>query len=93
MRKITQMAYGAFCSNTPLETSNTQVVVAGDVTEMYLFGNKIARKFGDKTEITLAGWNTTTTRERLRAFANVCSKQGQAYINGKAVSDCEWVTL
>lgn len=93
MRKITQMAYGAFCSDTSLETSNTQVVVTKNTTEMYLFGNKIARKVGDKIEITLAGYNTMTTRERLSAFANVYTKQGQAYINGKAVSDDEWVTL
>lgn len=93
MRKITQKAKIAFDANLSFSESNTQVVVTGDVTEMYLFGNKIARKFGNKTEITLAGWNTVTTRERLGAFANVYTRQGQAYINGKAVSNCEWVTL
>lgn len=93
MRKITQQAKAAFDANLSFGGGNTQVVVIGDITEMYLFGNKIARKSGNKTEITLAGWNTTTTRERLSAFANVYTRQGQAYINGKAVSDYEWVTL
>jgi len=93
MRQITQRAKQAFDNNTPFCESNTQVIVMRDVTEMYLFGNKIARKFGDKTTISLAGWNTNTTRERLNAFANVYTRQGQAYINGKAVSDTEWVEV
>lgn len=93
MRKITQQAKAAFDTNLSFGGGNTQVIVTEDTTEMYLFGNKIARKFGNKIEITLAGWNTKTTRERLSAFARVITKQGQAYINGKAVSDYEWVTL
>lgn len=93
MRQITQRAKQAFDNNTPFCESNTQVIVMRDITEMYLFGNKIARKFGDEIKITLAGWNTNTTRERLNAFASVYTRQGQAYINGKAVSDTEWITL
>ena len=93
MRKITQEAKRAFDANLSFGGGNTQVIVTEDTTEMYLFGNKIAQKLGNRIEITLAGWNTTTTRERLSAFANVYTRQGQAYINGKAVSDYEWVTL
>jgi len=93
MRQITKRAKAAFDTNTPFCESNTQVIVMRGVTEMYLFGNKIARKFGDEIKITLAGWNTNTTRERLNAFARVSTCKGQAFINGKAVSDNEWVTL
>lgn len=93
MRKITQQAKAAFDANLSFGGGNTQVIVTKNATEMYLFGNKIARKVGDKIEITLAGWNTNTTRERLSAFASVYTRQGQAYINGKAVSDYEWVAL
>lgn len=93
MRKITKDAKRAFDLNIPFNQSNTQVIVMRDITEMYLFGNKIARKFGNEIKISLAGWNTNTTRERLNAFARVSTKLGQAFINGKAVSDNEWVTL
>lgn len=93
MRKITKDAKRAFDLNIPFNQGNTQVIVMRDITEMYLFGNKIARKFGNEIKISLAGWNTNTTRERLNAFASVSTKLGQAFINGKAVSDNEWVTL
>lgn len=93
MRQITKEAKWAFDRNINFSKSNTKILVMGDITEMYLHGNKIARKFGHKISISLAGWNTVTTRERLSAFAAVYSRKGQAYINDKPVSNNEWIEL
>lgn len=93
MRQITQEATEAFNGNYHFSKSNTKVLVIGDITEMYLFGNKIARKLGNEIYITLANWNTATTRERLSGLASIHLKQGQTYVNGKAVSNNEWILV
>lgn len=62
MRKITQHAVNALLSGGTFKQGNTQVI-DGD---MYLHGNHIAMIRNDGTILlTLAGLNTTTTRERL----------------------------
>lgn len=90
----------AFYNNEKFSSGNTQVSDKG----IFLHGNKIAewqslyaplKKDGNmKINITLAGWNTSTTRERLNGLkgVRVTTKQGQAYLNGKAW-DGEWVTV
>ena len=95
MRKITQMAYGAFCSNTPLKASNTEVKVYEDETRLYLFNNLIAiknRKTGE-IQISFSGWFSNTTKERLRPFANIETKKGNVFVNGEEVNSLEWVTV
>ena len=51
--------------------------------EVYLHGNKIAwRSSGNGLELTLAGWPTVTTRERLNAILYVegfNAKAGESY--------------
>ena len=97
MRKITEKAVNAFESNIDFKSSNTKVC-RGDY---YLHDNKIAEFTSlfpnDKNKsinITLAGWNTNTTRERLNGLkgVRVTTKQGQAYLNGEKW-DGEWVTV
>ena len=87
----------AFYSNTKFNKDNTTVNEHG----IFLHGNKIAEfqslfpNDGNKNiNITLAGWNTNTTRERLNGLTGVSvnTKQGQAYLNGKAW-DGEWITV
>lgn len=95
MRKITQMAYGAFITDTPLCNSNTVVKVFEDETRMELFGNLIARKNRrtGEIEISFAGWFSNTTKERLRAFASITTKNGNVYVNGEEVNSFEWVQV
>ena len=95
MRKITQMAYGAFMSDTPLHSSNTTVKVFDDETQMELFGNLIAiknRRTG-KISISFSGWFSNTTKERLRAFADITTKNGNVFVNGEEVNSFEWVEV
>ena len=96
MRKITQEAVDAFEGGYKLSKQNMSVNEFG----MFLHGNKIAEftsLFKDSSRdinITLAGWNTNTTRERLNGLegVRVSTKQGQAYLNGEKW-DGEWVTI
>lgn len=97
MRKITEKACEAFYSNAPYKNSNTEVNGQG----YFLHGHKIAEHNslflddGNKLiNITLAGWNTNTTLERLNGLkgVRVSTKQGQAYLNGEKWNG-EWVTV
>ncbi len=97
MRKITTEACDAFENDQNFKSSNTEVKDG----RMFLFGNLIA-EFEDNIKgngnnninITLAGWNSNTTRERLNGLRGVSvnTKQGQAYLNGKPW-DGEWITI
>lgn len=97
MRKITREACEVFYSRGDMTKANMCVVTESEgTTTMYLHNNAIARlsASGDKLEITLAGWNTNTTRERLNGLkgVRVSTKQGQAYLNGEKW-DGEWITI
>jgi hypothetical protein len=95
-RKITQETIDAFNNNYIYKNSNTEVNEHG----LFLHGNKIAKytshyKDGNRDiNITLAGWNTNTTRERLNGLegVRVSTKQGQAYLNGNAWNG-DWITI
>ena len=74
MNKISQDAALAFACNKPFTRSNTQVSVQGAGVGLSLHGNDIAGKHGDgDVSITLAGWNTATTRDRLNAVLHESS--------------------
>lgn len=97
MRKITKEAVKAFYGDYKFSSGNTTVNDFG----YFLHGNKIAEhnslfnNDGNKLiNITLAGWNTNTTRERLNGLkgVHVTTKKGQAYLNGIAW-DGNWVTV
>lgn len=97
MRKITRSACDAFINGYNFKMANTEVNDRG----YFLHGNKIAefesvfKNDGNKNfNITLAGWNTNTTRERLNGLPGVriTTKQGQAYLNGQPW-DGGWVTI
>lgn len=97
MRKITREAVEAFEGGYNLHKQNMMVNEFG----MFLHGNKIAEfeslnknDVNRNINITLAGWNTNTTRERLNGLSgvNVSTKLGQAYLNGEKW-DGEWITI
>ena len=82
MRKITAKATEHFLSAKEFSQSNTQVKVKEWVVSLYLHGNKIAYypkglKYG--MFISLAGWNTVTTKERLKGITRVFTKKWKTY--------------
>lgn len=94
MRKITRDAVDAFYGGYNYKNSNTEVIHEGTATVYLLHNNGIARRINDKIAISLAGWNTNTTRERLNGLrgVKVTTKKGQAYLNGEKW-DGEWITV
>ena len=95
-RQITKQAQQAFRENRNFKLSNTEVHADCTGTYMYLFGNLIARKVGERVQVTLAGWDTLTTRERLHNLTENCKLshiKGKSYIQGKEISTTEWVQV
>jgi len=91
MRKITQDIADAFNARKSMTRSGTGAT-STDGEAIFLHGNKIVERREDGVFVTLAGWNTTTTRERLKPFASVSTKQGQAFLNGK-LWDGSWAKV
>ena len=67
MRKVTREITDAFFERRPRKCGNTRT----DGTTIWLHGNAIARHANNgDIEITLAGWDTATTRERLHGIGS-----------------------
>jgi hypothetical protein len=75
MRKVTREVTDAFFNRRPRKCGNTRT----DGTTIWLHGNAIARHSDlahptpENVEITLAGWDTVTTRERLNGIGRRAS--------------------
>ena len=68
MKKISQNIATSFLAGKPLQIDNTYT----DGKKVFLHSNLIAKKIHpDKLEISLAGYPTMTTRERLNSILNV----------------------
>ena len=67
MRKVTQKIANAFINGESLKIKNTET----DGQSVWLHGNMIARKTDNGLEVTLAGWNTVTTRERVNGICEL----------------------
>ena len=97
-RQITENAINAFLAGRNFKQSNTEVKYSkyNCVSVMYLFDNEIAiyNPVNKVLEITTAGWNTVTTRERLNGLPNVSvtQRKGQLFLNGQPW-DGELVTI
>ena len=84
MKKISQNIATSFLAGKPLQIDNTYT----DGEKVFLHSNLIAKKIHpDKLEISLAGYPTMTTRERLNSILNVFGfdhyiqqKEGKQYI-------------
>lgn len=89
MRKITEQAVGAFLKGHNFKSDNTEVNTTNNNVGYYLHDNLIALKSGDKIEVSLAGWNTSTTRERLNGIpgVSISTRKGQAYLNGNPIDN------
>ena len=90
MRQIEKAMCAAVEAHFNWHCSNTQVKVNGNEVEVYLHGNLICKKQGGVASFTLAGWNSNTTRSRLRALGvsvRCCDYTPQMEVNG------EWVDI
>lgn len=64
MRKVTKKIVNAFVARKPASDSNSFT----DGNALYLHNNKIAEWRDGDVWITTAGWDTTTTKERLNSL-------------------------
>ena len=94
-REITKQAIRAFLNDENFKLSNTEVHTDCTGTYLYLFNNLIAKKVRTRISVSLAGYNTLTTIERLNGIPNVSitTRKGQAVLNGRNITDTEWVTI
>ena len=96
-RQITEIISRKFMNDESYRLSNSEVRRDFETTRLYLFGNLIARKkVGErKFEITMAGYSTPTTRERLNGLPNVriSQKNYAQYLNGKEIDTDAWYTI
>ena len=79
MSKIHQKVIKAFLEGKSCKVSNTMT----NGSELFLFNNCIARRDRERIQVTTAGWNTVTTRDRLSMLPGVwvrCRK-GNLQIN------------
>ncbi|MBW2672469.1 MAG: hypothetical protein JRD89_03515 [Deltaproteobacteria bacterium] len=87
MRKITQDAAHAFNAGRTLCRDNTTVAVDPDGEVMLcLHGNLIAKRTADgRLFVRTAGWDTTTTKERLNGLGDVqvYHERRVLHLNGK----------
>lgn len=91
-RQITKEIVKAFMEGTNKKVSNSEVHADCTGVYMYLFGNLIAVRCNQRIKVTLAGWNTATTRERLNGIPRVSiqQKKGRAYLNGEPMEENAW---
>lgn len=98
MRTITKKAVAAFLAHKRVSLDNTSVDTStdGNMAYLSLHGNVIANrnKTTGELNITTAGWNTTTTKERLNGIpgVQVHTKAYQLYLNDKPW-DGSWTTV
>jgi hypothetical protein len=96
MRKVSKKIAEAFKARQSASLDNSRT----DGQAFYLHGNKIAEWRGDELWISTAGWDTSTTRERLNAILWTCMvplsrvhrKAGQLHLNGEPW-DGGWVKI
>lgn len=85
MRKITRDACNAFIAARDWASGNTTVIAEPDRVRMYLHGNCIAESVpgcDDESRIvriTLAGWPTPTTRERVNGLLDALGLGARVY--------------
>jgi hypothetical protein len=108
MRKITQMACDAFINGRDFTLGNTHVYhdSKSGMTRMLLHGNLIAEQGHCKLIVSLAGWPTPTTRERVNGLLDSLNvnrrfyQRDHAQYFGSTIDDSEqeiaadeWLTV
>lgn len=102
MRKVTKQIAEAFKKGQSLTIKNTKT----DGQSVWLHGNEIARKTDYGIEVTLAGWPTVTTRERVdgilqiyKTNMRIVQRNGEQRAislasdcqSGVAIHECDWI--
>ena len=67
MRKVTREIAEAFYHGKSKSVGNTSC----NADRVLLHGNEIARRIGTRLELTMCGWGTPTTRERLNGICDM----------------------
>ena len=96
MRKITKQAVESFTYGETFKSANTKVTFENGISKMFLHDNLIAVMDDSRNiEVSLAGWNTKVTRERLNGIPgfSIYTSQGQAYLNGNPIEDDKFYTI
>tara|TARA_R100001015_G_C4438263_1_gene32816 strand:+ start:82 stop:378 length:297 start_codon:yes stop_codon:yes gene_type:complete len=94
MRKVTKQIAEAFAEGVNKTVGNTTTTGFS----VFLHGNKIVEMDpSGNVYMSLAGWNTPTTRERLNGIAEVLGlkarfyqKNFTPYLNGEVISSYGW---
>ena len=90
MRKVTEQVTAAFLARQSRTVGNTST----DGASLFLHGNKIAEHIGPNLiRVTLAGWDTATTRNRLAALVSVHRSKGATMLQGKPMDPGQWYTV
>lgn len=93
MRNIEAML-AAVCKRANWKCSNTNVEVFNDELSVILHGNYIYRIVDGVKWFTLAGWDTLTTRNRLRALGvDLKRKNGKTCYNGIEIDSNKWYNV
>lgn len=93
MKKVTETIAKSLEQGSKKSLGNTMT----DGNAVFLHGNKIAEWRENGLHMSLAGWNTVTTRERLNGIAQVLGlkvgftqKAFEPYLNGKLIDENAW---
>ena len=98
MKKIEEQMVEAICKRKNWQKDNTSVRFVGEVAEVYLFGNLIAKVRPKNISIWDGHHRTVTTKSRLNALlyhTNICvfQKDYQWYIRRGDVLPCNFGSL
>jgi len=88
MRVVTKTIKAAFENGVSKTVQNT----CTNGKSVFLHGNEIIKRENGKVMVSLCGWNTPTTRERINGItgAGIYTVKGNAMIDGNEISDSGW---
>lgn len=90
-RQINSEIQNAVANAYNYSKGNTAVIVKNGTVGVLLHGNVIYKRRGSKEMFTLAGFETTVTKNRLRAIGiELESKNGQTYYKGEVIDKNKW---
>ena len=89
MRKVSKVVGQAFINGEVKKMGNSHT----DGKSLFLHNNRIAWKDGNKIKMTLCGWGTVTTRERLNSLCRLLDSpsgfhqsKGEQFFDNKPIS-------
>ncbi len=92
MRKVSSAVMRAFLKGKACKVKATET----DGQTVWLHRNRIAWKEDGKIFVTLAGWNTVTTRDRLNALCHLLEQKSRfsqrkfgPYFDGQECGSCD----